>query len=262
VPSPIRSDYTRGRIGRGRVSDRLLTEPMVWKRGLAVLGVALVVAGAMVAVDIAIADALAFSQQDGDSLLRGDVVRELMFLQQYGALSSVILVAIVVLLLDPAPLGRFVDAGLALATNATVVLLIKVLIGRPRPGLTDPAHITPPWETYGLIVDGQVVHKHAWEFWNHTSDLWSMPSSHSAAAMALSVVIAKFYPRLGVLLYPLALLVGGCRIVFGAHYPSDVIVGWAVGFVIAKAAIDGRWGHRLLARLSGKRLAGRSAEGL
>ena len=74
--------------------------------------------------------------------------------------------------------------------------------------------------------------------------------------------IAKIYPRLGVLLYPLALLVGGCRIVFGAHYPSDVIVGWAVGFVIAKAAIDGRWGHRLLARLSGKRLAGRSAEGL
>ena len=62
----------------------------------------------------------------------------------------------------------------------------------------------------------------------------SFPSGHSAAAFAVSSVIASEYPRLKIPAYVLAGAVAFSRVYLGKHYPSDAIVGSAIGYGIGK----------------------------
>ena len=61
----------------------------------------------------------------------------------------------------------------------------------------------------------------------------SLPSGHAASAAAFAVGVGLEDPTLGRLLAPLAGLVGLSRVATGAHYPSDVSVGFAIGASIA-----------------------------
>lgn len=61
----------------------------------------------------------------------------------------------------------------------------------------------------------------------------SFPSGHSASAMAFAVGAAAEWPALSVPLRMLAGLVGFSRVATGAHYPSDVLAGFALGETIA-----------------------------
>lgn len=61
----------------------------------------------------------------------------------------------------------------------------------------------------------------------------SFPSGHSASAMAFAAGAAAEWPILGVPLRALAGAVGFSRVATGAHYPSDVAAGFALGEAIA-----------------------------
>jgi YegS/Rv2252/BmrU family lipid kinase len=63
---------------------------------------------------------------------------------------------------------------------------------------------------------------------------YSFPSGHSAAAFGGAWLIARHYPQLAPLWYSIAGAVGFSRIYLGAHYPSDVLSGAAVGIVLAE----------------------------
>lgn len=163
----------------------------------------------------------------------GDLRRELEFVQQFGAVTSCLIVAAAIALLDPARRRLLPRAAIAIIATAAAAWALKVLVGRPRPRLDEPYLFLGPWSEHTFTKGDQTVTMHAWEFWRGPSDLWSMPSSHTAAACALAVVIARLYPRLTPLMIALACIVGAARVVLGAHYPSDVVIGGAMGATIA-----------------------------
>jgi len=60
----------------------------------------------------------------------------------------------------------------------------------------------------------------------------SFPSGHAAVAVALALGASLFFPRLRVPLHVLAFLVCAARVISGAHYPSDVVLGaWFAFFI-------------------------------
>ncbi len=65
----------------------------------------------------------------------------------------------------------------------------------------------------------------------------AMPSGHATTAFAAAVAIALIHPRLRVPLITLATLVAVSRVYLGVHFPSDVVVGAALGTVIALGVV-------------------------
>jgi membrane-associated phospholipid phosphatase len=64
----------------------------------------------------------------------------------------------------------------------------------------------------------------------------SFPSGHSASAAAFAIAVGALMPALKVPLYGAASVVAFSRVYTGVHYPSDVLVGAAVGAVLGRVA--------------------------
>ncbi len=173
-------------------------------------------------------------------VLRGDVRRELEALQQFGQGTVSVLIGLVVLLLDPARrrwlLCWAVTAGVLMLT----VTGLKMIVGRARPRLTDPydplLFLGPlgkyPWSGG---KGGQPELLSPLEFWKKgVSDLWSMPSSHTAFAFLAAWVLSRMYPKLAPVVWGLAVTVGVCRLVFDAHYLTDVIAGACIAIAACR----------------------------
>ena len=109
--------------------------------------------------------------------------------------------------------GRFICYGI-IATGIAVQLM-KHLIGRPRPWLSDEgiAHLGP----------------------SLTNGYDAFPSGHAVSSLVVAVVLARFFPRGRWIFYGLAALVGFSRLYLDQHYTSDVVGG-------AGLAIAAGWG--------------------
>ncbi len=240
-PTRIEADYTRGAVPCAR--------RITGGHALLVVGACAVAVAGLLPVDGAAIEFARRFGENGDLRLGGDLRRELLFVQQWGDFVCTVLVLTAIYLMDAARRARLWDAVGAIAVTAAAYQSLKILIGRPRPKYGDPMAFFTSVRPYDL--DGTA--RYSWELWGGiSSNLWSMPSSHSAAAMCLSVILMRVYPRLTPLVLPLAFVVAFCRVLFTAHYPSDVVAGLAVGYLGAGVAMDGCWGSGLAARLGRK----------
>lgn len=67
-------------------------------------------------------------------------------------------------------------------------------------------------------------------------DEYSFPSGHTAAATVAALLFSTALPLLFPLFLTLAVLIGLSRIYLGVHYPTDVLMGFALGSISFSAA--------------------------
>jgi undecaprenyl-diphosphatase len=67
-------------------------------------------------------------------------------------------------------------------------------------------------------------------------DRYSFPSGHTLHAVLFTTLAVSHVPMLSVVLVPFAVLVAASRVVLGLHYPSDVMVGAAIGAALAASS--------------------------
>jgi len=111
-----------------------------------------------------------------------------------------------------ARLLAWLRAGLALGLATLCVWTLRALVGRPRPFTVGDAAALLAREPGP-----------------------SFPSRHTASAVAMALGVQAVAPRRGALMVALATWMGLGRLYCGLHYPSDVLVGAAVGALAVRA---------------------------
>jgi undecaprenyl-diphosphatase len=96
-----------------------------------------------------------------------------------------------------------------------IVSLAKVLIGRARPVLFD---------------QGGSLH---FQPFSVADDFNSFPSGHSATMGAVAMALMLWFPKARIPVFLLCASAAATRIAARAHYPSDVVAGYAVGLLSA-----------------------------
>ncbi len=91
--------------------------------------------------------------------------------------------------------------------------IAKPLVGRVRPWVDHPEYR----ELVGTRPDSP-----------------SFPSGHAATAAAGALALTRLWPAVAIPAWTLAILIGTSRIALGVHFPSDVLMGFAIGYLCAR----------------------------
>ena len=68
-------------------------------------------------------------------------------------------------------------------------------------------------------------------------DRYSFPSGHTMHACAFIVMLGHYFPAVMWIMLPFAVSVALSRVILGLHYPSDVLAGAVVGWVLARSSL-------------------------
>lgn len=108
---------------------------------------------------------------------------------------------------------RFIglEALTAITISQVIVHSLKRILSRER-----PYKIIEQLNTYGINLKD-----------------YSFPSGHTTATFSIATTIALNIPKLSILVFSIAIIVGISRIYLGVHYPTDVAAGIFLGISTA-----------------------------
>ncbi|MEM1167051.1 MAG: phosphatase PAP2 family protein [Planctomycetota bacterium] len=174
--------------------------------------------------------------------LPGDVQLTLRTLQQFGDVGTMAIAILLILFLDRDRVRRTLDWVCAAGVGLLIFNGIKVATGRLRP-IGEVLEVMD-----GADFMNAALHFFAWDSAQASFDSrgFAFPSTHTTHAFIAAVFLTAMYPKLRPLVFGWAGLVGVCRVLFGAHWPSDVVAGAVLGYVWARLVVDGYWGVRLV----------------
>lgn len=183
--------------------------------------------------------------------LAGDVRRFFELTEFFAHGFGITLILIAVLVLAPDRRRRLVRVVMGLLASALVVHGIKLVVLRMRPGFfwSQGELDQTTWLGFASWIDPTNA-----AILNVAHASQSFPSGHSAAVSALAVGLIWLLGK-GRGLFT-AMVILGClqRVLFHAHWPSDVLVGAAIGTGVALWICYSPTSNRLLVRWEQKRL--------
>lgn len=99
----------------------------------------------------------------------------------------------------------------SVAFSGLITMGLKFVFGRLRPPYVDGAL---PWEAFPFSAGYKFA---------------SFPSGHSTTSGALAMALALLFPRFAWLFLSLGVLIASSRSFIGVHFPTDVVMGLAIG---------------------------------
>ena len=126
---------------------------------------------------------------------------------------------ILIFISDPGIKKRWTRTLLFICLSVSIAIVIgdgfKYLFARYRPVMLFDNNL------YGL------------HFFSTEWAMNSTPSGHTLRAFSLLTALTLLYRKYAVLFISVAILIGLCRVVVTAHYPSDVLFGAFIGIISA-----------------------------
>jgi undecaprenyl-diphosphatase len=171
-----------------------------------------------------VADVIAYlNYLEGDICLRINQLSRRARIRRFFALVSkfgdggfwALMGAIVLSLQGPAALPAIVQMATTGAVGVLLYKLLKNYLVRERPYINH----------FGILCAAAPL------------DRYSFPSGHTLHAVSFTMMLWHFEPFLLPVVLPFALLVAASRIILGLHYPSDVVVGAAIGVTLATSSL-------------------------
>ncbi len=149
--------------------------------------------------------------------LTGPWLDHVMLWATYSGVRGTIWVAFAIATWIATPTKRMAAYRLLLSLLLTTLLgegIIKPLVNRDRPFVNHPEY-----HDYGVRHDS-----------------YSFPSGHAASAAAGAVALTRMFPTPAVAIaaWTLATVIALSRVALGVHFPSDILAGFAIGFIVAR----------------------------
>jgi membrane-associated phospholipid phosphatase len=135
--------------------------------------------------------------------------------------------------------------------NYVIILFLASLVGARLWGRTTPGRTLLLVAGSGIVA--YVAVRTCWALWERprpeevlavdpvNGHSWaaypSFPSGHVAVTTALALATATLVPKLRYLLWAYALVIAFTRLAYGAHFPSDVIFGFVIGYLAVRTTL-------------------------
>jgi len=220
------------------------SEPLVATRRATAyrLGAVLLLCGcAALAIDLPVAQAVLAEKQGRAAAVHipGDLRKAVNLCEAFAHGAGAALILLAVLVVDRGRRRRLPRMIAATTVAGLAGNLLKLLVHRTRPEASDLGGDV--WQTFvgWLPMSGA----------GHAGQ--SFPSGHAATAAGLALALSWRWPHGRWLFACYAVLASAQRVLTGAHFVSDVLIGAGVGLLVGSLCIDRRLTGPTFDRLEG-----------